>query len=381
MSTLKFKDVHNLVTFLSKPTESEGFEQIIDFLNANPIKYSLTVNPTIYTSCIEQFWVTAKAKNINEEAHIHAKVTGKKVIISEAKIRRDIKFEDEGGVDCLSNEETQPSDPTNEDLNEENVPVQSNDPPPSRVNTLRSGEDNLKLNELMELCTKLRVKRLEKKNKSRTHGLKRLYKIGLSARVESSIKEPSLGEEDASKQGRNIANIDADAETILVDETTKDQGKINDEEMFDTDVLNDEEVVVVTTVTDATTIVVSIDDITLAQALVEIKTSKPKARGIIIFDEQEARRLQAEIDEQDRLAEEKAQLIEDENLAWDNVQAMIDTDYELAARLQEEDQGEFTIEEKSRLFVELMDKRKKHFAKLRTEEQRRKHPTKAQKRN
>nr|GEW93880.1 hypothetical protein [Tanacetum cinerariifolium] len=53
----------------------------------------------------------------------------------------------------------------------------------------------------------------------------------------------------------------------------------------------------------------------------------------------------------------------------------------LAARLQEEEQGELTIEEKSRLFVELMDKRKKHFAKFKAEEQRRKPPTKAQKRN
>nr|GEZ89980.1 hypothetical protein [Tanacetum cinerariifolium] len=40
-------------------------------------------------------------------------------------------------------------------------------------------------------------------------------------------------------------------------------------------------------------------------------------------------------------------------------------DYELAARLQEEEIGEMSIEEKSRLFVELMDIRKKHFARLR----------------
>nr|GEU43136.1 retrovirus-related Pol polyprotein from transposon TNT 1-94 [Tanacetum cinerariifolium] len=69
---------------------------IINFLNANPIKYALMMNPTFYTSCIEQFWATAKAKNINREAQIHAKVDGKKVIISEATIRRDLKFEDEG---------------------------------------------------------------------------------------------------------------------------------------------------------------------------------------------------------------------------------------------------------------------------------------------
>ncbi|GJZ93592.1 hypothetical protein Tco_0665657 [Tanacetum coccineum] len=59
----------------------------------------------------------------------------------------------------------------------------------------------------------------------------------------------------------------------------------------------------------------------------------------------------------------------------------MDADYELAARIQAQEQEELTIEEKSRLFVELMDKRKKHFARLRAEEQRRKPLTKAQKRN
>nr|GEV49899.1 hypothetical protein [Tanacetum cinerariifolium] len=57
-----------------------------------------------------------------------------------------------------------------------------------------------------------------------------------------------------------------------------------------------------------------------------------------------------------------------------------DADYELAERLQEEKRGELNVEEKSRLFVELMDKKKKCFARLRAEEQRRKPLTKAQKR-
>nr|GEU63430.1 hypothetical protein [Tanacetum cinerariifolium] len=163
MSTLKFTDVHNLIAFLSKPTESKGFKQIIDFLNANPNKYALTMNPTVYTSCIQQFWATATAKNINGEAQIHAKVDGKNVIISEATIRRDLKFEDEGGFSkaffsqqwkkskTKGTQETQPNDPTNEALNEKNVPAQSNDPPLSRVKTLRRGEDRLKLKELMEI--------------------------------------------------------------------------------------------------------------------------------------------------------------------------------------------------------------------------------------
>ncbi|GJX90041.1 hypothetical protein Tco_0607098 [Tanacetum coccineum] len=60
---------------------------------------------------------------------------------------------------------------------------------------------------------------------------------------------------------------------------------------------------------------------------------------------------------------------------------MIDADYELAARLQSQEQEELTTKEKSKLFVELMDKRKKHFARPKREEQRTKPPTKAQKRN
>ncbi|GKD07012.1 hypothetical protein Tco_1186697 [Tanacetum coccineum] len=67
--------------------------------------------------------------------------------------------------------------------------------------------------------------------------------------------------------------------------------------------------------------------------------------------------------------------------SWDNKQAMMEADFKLAHRLQTEEQGEITIKERSRLFIELMNKRKKHFAMLRAEEKRRKPPTKAQKRN
>ncbi|GKG43245.1 hypothetical protein Tco_0479929, partial [Tanacetum coccineum] len=67
--------------------------------------------------------------------------------------------------------------------------------------------------------------------------------------------------------------------------------------------------------------------------------------------------------------------------SWDNTQAMIEADFELDKRLQTEEQRVITIEERSRLFVELMNKRKKQFAMLRAEEKRRKPPTKAQKRN
>ncbi|GKD01639.1 hypothetical protein Tco_1171913 [Tanacetum coccineum] len=102
-----------------------------------------------------------------------------------------------------------------------------------------------------------------------------------------------------------------------------------------------------------------------------VEPEKPlKKKDQIMFDKEVAQKLQtqldAELEKEERLARQKE---EDANIAeWDDVQAMMDADYKLAARLQAEEQGELTIEEKLRLFVELIDKRKKHFAKLRAKE-------------
>ncbi|GKE88499.1 hypothetical protein Tco_1565974 [Tanacetum coccineum] len=104
MSTPTFAATHNLVAFLEKPAESNGFEQIIDFLNAKPIKFALTVNPTVYTSCIKQFWATAKVKKDNGHDQIQALVDKQKVIITEESIRSDIHFDDAEGTDCLPND-------------------------------------------------------------------------------------------------------------------------------------------------------------------------------------------------------------------------------------------------------------------------------------
>nr|GEZ44691.1 ribonuclease H-like domain, reverse transcriptase, RNA-dependent DNA polymerase [Tanacetum cinerariifolium] len=132
----------------------------------------------------------------------------------------------------------------------ENVSKQSNDSLLARGNILRNDEDRMKLNELMELCTNLqtkfinlektkttqaneidslkkRVKKLEMRNKSRTYKLKRLYKVKLTARVESSDNKKSLGD-DASKQERRIDDIDADEDITLVNVQY-------DTEMFDAD--------------------------------------------------------------------------------------------------------------------------------------------------
>ncbi|GJW14853.1 hypothetical protein Tco_0018986 [Tanacetum coccineum] len=67
---------------------------------------------------------------------------------------------------------------------------------------------------------KRRVKKLEQKKRSRTYGLKRLYKVGLTARVESSRDEESLGE-DASKQGdKSEPEVAVKDVNLTVDEVT-----------------------------------------------------------------------------------------------------------------------------------------------------------------
>ncbi|GJX39623.1 hypothetical protein Tco_0252926 [Tanacetum coccineum] len=101
MSTLTFSNTHNMVAFLEKPAKSDRFHEIIDFLNANQFHYALTINPTIYTPCIEQFWATAKVKTVNGERQIQALVDKKKVIITESSIRSDLHLEDADGTDYL----------------------------------------------------------------------------------------------------------------------------------------------------------------------------------------------------------------------------------------------------------------------------------------
>ncbi|GJY28190.1 hypothetical protein Tco_0403957 [Tanacetum coccineum] len=65
-----------MVDYLQKSKGSEGFHQIIDFLNASHSQYALTENPTIYVSFIKQFWSTATAgTSANRELEDNGGVT------------------------------------------------------------------------------------------------------------------------------------------------------------------------------------------------------------------------------------------------------------------------------------------------------------------
>ncbi|GKE87875.1 hypothetical protein Tco_1565350, partial [Tanacetum coccineum] len=95
MADLTFADSHNMVAYLEKSKDNANFAEIVDFLNASPIKYALTVSPTVYVSYIEQFWSTEKIKTINNETQLRSKVDGKTIVITELSMRRDLHFDDE----------------------------------------------------------------------------------------------------------------------------------------------------------------------------------------------------------------------------------------------------------------------------------------------
>ncbi|GKB82897.1 hypothetical protein Tco_0949792, partial [Tanacetum coccineum] len=82
---------HNMVAFLQKPTRSEEFHQIVDFLADSHIRYALTANPTIYVSLIEQFWQTVTVDTVNDgEQQLTVTVDGQTIAITEASVRRHL---------------------------------------------------------------------------------------------------------------------------------------------------------------------------------------------------------------------------------------------------------------------------------------------------
>nr|GEV45608.1 hypothetical protein [Tanacetum cinerariifolium] len=303
MSTSKFAKTHNLVAFLKKPNESEGFEQIVDFLNANPIKYAFTVNPTIYTSYIQQFWDSAKVKTVNEDVPMRALVDGKRLLL--LKHLLDVIF----NYKMLKRKATEVLH--TEPQTEKHIPTSSHDPLPS-------GKDRTQLSELMEICTKLpnrvlsleqiktnqaaeikklkkRVNKLKGKKKKRTHGLKRLYK------------------------GR-IAEIDANEDLSLINETAQDQGRMNDEDLFGVNDLDGDEVIMDVTVGENVE-----QDATVAEkefsviADVVVTTAESVEEVARKLDAQ----MKAEIEEEERIAREKDEANRAVIEEWDDVQATI----------------------------------------------------------
>ncbi|GJV22231.1 hypothetical protein Tco_1371251 [Tanacetum coccineum] len=379
MADQKFVDLHNMVAFLEKPAGSDRFEQIVDFLNAHTIKYALTINPTIYTLCIKQFWATTEVKTVNEEKQLQALVDRKKVIITEATIRRDLHLEDAEGTDCLLNatifeELTRMGGKEKVFLGE----------------SLSEGSEIPTNPHQTPTITQLSTSQPQKKQP------RRKQRKDTKVPQPSDITEPIADEAPNEESLPTYSNDPLLNGVTLVDET---QGR-NDEEMFDTGILNGEEVFVgqdmakkevsaadpvttasevVTTVSTAATI--TPEEVTLAQALVQIKTSKPKAKGNVFKKPSESTTTTPTPTPTPIITPQQSSHVKDKVEEWYDIQAKIEADQLLAKRLQAREQEELTIDERAKLFQQILEKRRKFFAAKRVEENRNKPPTKAQQRS
>ncbi|GJW85493.1 hypothetical protein Tco_0158638 [Tanacetum coccineum] len=182
--------------------------------------------------------------------------------------------------------------------------------------------------------------------------------------------------------------IDVDDEITLV--SVQDDA---DAEMFDVGTLTGDEVFAEQEVP-AKCVNLTVDEVTLAQVLADLKSVKPKVKrdvikepsvpisaasasikvsaaitktaiiptprkGIVITELEITLKLQAEIDKEERIARAKEEKIDEANIAWDDIQAKVDADYQLDERLQVKEQEEFTIEEKDTLFKKTPREKKK----------------------
>ncbi|GJQ90374.1 hypothetical protein Tco_0001513 [Tanacetum coccineum] len=93
-----------MVAFLEKSTESDGFHQVIDFLNHSHISCALTKKPAVYVSFIKQFWRTAEVSTDTDGmVTITASIYGHSKTLTEASLRRHLKLEDHDGLTSLPN--------------------------------------------------------------------------------------------------------------------------------------------------------------------------------------------------------------------------------------------------------------------------------------
>ncbi|GJV87372.1 hypothetical protein Tco_1531310 [Tanacetum coccineum] len=446
-----------MVAYLKKPTGSEGFQEIVDFLNESHIRFALTKNPTIYVSLIEKFWQTATVRTVdNGEQEITATVDGKEFTITEASVRRHLQLADVDGISVLPTtkifaqlslmgyvltddkltfqkeegkgsghpSESQPPPSTAQLIHEEQIPnvgISAGGSPRCQEATWSS----IAQTRVLALETDLRqtkkvygvaytkliikVKKLEKTIKSN------------QARKRAKIVV-SDDEEDFSKQGRMIEKIDQDAGVTLVTPTHSQEDQLEDQlGVFSAaKVLADaaKNVHIYTRVrravstgsgrvTTASRLFSTVEEsVSTVGASMPVSTAgmvqevnKDKCKGIMTESEPEqtktklqqrqeragyeaAVRLQEQLDEEERQRiarmheEAKSFNIEE----WENIQATIEADEELAQRIQAEEREKYSEAEKARLLAELINQRKRYFAQQRAEERRNKPLTQAQQR-
>nr|GEV56339.1 hypothetical protein [Tanacetum cinerariifolium] len=105
MARLLFCDYHNMIAILEKGEHNTDFHPMVDFIEASPLRYALTVKPIVYVSHIRQFWSTARIKTMEEGTKILAIVDGIVRTISESSLRQNLKLQDKEGISSLPDTE------------------------------------------------------------------------------------------------------------------------------------------------------------------------------------------------------------------------------------------------------------------------------------
>nr|GEU85727.1 hypothetical protein [Tanacetum cinerariifolium] len=94
-----------MVVILEKGEHNIDFHLMVDFIEVSPLRYALTVKPTVYVSHIRQFWSTARIETTEEGTKILVIVDGIVRTVSESSLRRNLKLRDEEEISSLPDTE------------------------------------------------------------------------------------------------------------------------------------------------------------------------------------------------------------------------------------------------------------------------------------
>ncbi|GJZ74102.1 hypothetical protein Tco_0638248 [Tanacetum coccineum] len=185
--------------------------------------------------------------------------------------------------------------------------------------------------------------------------------------------------EDPSKQGRKIAQIDEDEGITLVQMSAQTQGRFeHDFKESDFEFIAPEEDYTAKLDISTANLPVNIGGAKVSTASHEVKTAAEKEDKVATRARknglEEALRLQEQLEEEERQriarVHEEASTFNAEE--WDNIQALIKVDEELAHRLQAQERERYSEANKARLLVEIINERKRKFAQQRAEQRRNK---------
>ncbi|GJW84408.1 hypothetical protein Tco_0157553 [Tanacetum coccineum] len=369
MVCLPYYDQHNIVALLEKTDGSEGFHQIVDFLNASHIRKYLQLADAGGLSSLPN------TKIFDQLLLMGYAITSDKLTFQKDPVADEAAFT---GVDVVHGGAATTISSIDVGHGSGNItksPTMPYDSPLPGGHTPGSDEGSMALHELTVLCTNLSNKveslEIELKQTKLTYGaaftklIKKVKKLEQTVKTSqarrrtkiiASDEEEDLVAEDPSKQGRSmIEEIVLDARILLVPPHVEVRGELNTASTF------------VSTASPQRHADTIADDLTLAETLMKIIKSAVKAKG------------KAKMDETDKKTENGSSASSCSgftDVEWDDVLARVAADEDFVQQLQA---GEKCSEEDLPMkLVELVNQRKKFFAQQRAEAKRNKPMTPAQ---